>query len=155
MISMDAIDEQILGLLRENARQSFSEIGRRVQLSTNAAAARVRRMEEGGIILGYTILTGQDELGPPGGLEVFVDVRLGIETDYDAFATSIDHIDQIVEAIHVTGPYDYLLRAFVPHTRALDFLLRRLKKDCGASQTQTRLALRQAGAQPAPAKWRR
>ncbi|GAA4382498.1 Lrp/AsnC family transcriptional regulator [Agromyces bauzanensis] len=139
---MDAIDEQILGLLREDARRSFSDLGRRVGLSTNATAARVRRMEEDGIILGYTVLTGGAALGPRGGLEVFIDVRLDSETDYDDFTAAIEPMDQIVEAIHLTGPFDYLLRAYAPDTGDLDALLRRLKRDCGAAQTQTRVALR-------------
>lgn len=139
---MDRIDEQIVGLLRENARRSFSELGRQVGLSTNATAARVRRLETEGVILGYTILAGQDVPGPRGGLEVFIDVRLDTETDYETFTTLIKTDRQIVDAIHMTGPYDYLLRAYVPDTRALDLLLRRLKKECGAAQTQTRVALR-------------
>ena len=139
---MDRIDEIILGLLQENARCSFSAIGRVVGLSTNAAAARVRRMEDEGIILGYTVRIGKDAPGPRGGLEVFIDVRLDAATDYDAFLTHIGHIDQIVDAIHMTGPYDYLLRAHTPDTGALDTLLRRLKRECGAAQTQTRIALR-------------
>ncbi|MEV1133111.1 Lrp/AsnC family transcriptional regulator [Rhodococcus coprophilus] len=139
---MDQIDEQIFGELRENARRSFSELGRLVGLSTSATAARVRRMETEGVILGYTVLAGQDAPGPRGGLEVFIDVRLDTETDYDTFTARIETVHQVVEAIHMTGPYDYLLRAYVPDTRALDLLLRRLKSECGAAQTQTRVALR-------------
>lgn len=139
---MDQIDEKILSLLQENARRSFSELGRLVGLSTNAAAARVRRLEDDEIILGYTVVTGKDAPGPRGGLEVFIDVRLDSETDYDAFLARIEPIRQIVDAIHITGPYDYLLRAYTPDTAALDALLRRLKRECGAAQTQTRIALR-------------
>lgn len=150
MGSVDAIDEQILGLLQENARRSFSDLGRRIGLSTNAAAARVRRMEDDGIIVGYTVLTGAEALGPRGGLEVFIDVRLDNETDYDAFTAAIEPMGQIVEAIHLTGPFDYLLRAYAPDTGALDTLLRRLKKDCGAADTQTRVALRPTTAPVSP-----
>lgn len=139
---MDRTDEKILSLLQENARRSFSELGRLVGLSTNATAARVRRLESEGIILGYTVLTGKDAPGPRGGLEVFIDVRLDAATDYDTFTTNIASIDQIVDAVHMTGPYDYLLRAHTPDTGTLDTLLRRLKRDCGAAQTQTRVALR-------------
>ncbi|WP_106813973.1 Lrp/AsnC family transcriptional regulator [Microbacterium timonense] len=139
---MDATDANILGLLRENARSSFSELGRLVGLSTNATAARVRRMEADGIIVGYTVVTGTDAPPSAGGLEVFIDVRLDAATDYDAFTASIAPIQHIVDAVHMTGSYDYLLRAFVPDTRTLDTLLRRLKKECGAAQTQTRVALR-------------
>ena len=66
---MDRLDEQILGILTDNARCSLSEIGRQVGLSTNAAAARVRRLEDDGIILGYTVVTGQDAPELRGGLE--------------------------------------------------------------------------------------
>ncbi|WP_456694736.1 Lrp/AsnC family transcriptional regulator [Aeromicrobium sp. P5_D10] len=139
---MDDIDQQLFGLLREDARRSFSELGRRVGLSTNAAAARVRRLEDGGVIAGYTVVTGDEAPAPRGGLEVFIDVRLDSSTDYDSFTANIERVSQIVEAVHMTGPYDYLLRAYVPDTGALDMLLRTLKKDCGAAQTQTRVALR-------------
>lgn len=143
LLGMDAKDDKILGLLRANARSSFSELGRRVQLSTNAVAARVRRMEQEGTIVGYTVQTGGDVPAARGGLEVFIDVLLGPGTDYDSFVDSLRPLDQVVEAIHMTGGFDYLLRAHVADTGALDMLLRRLKKDCGAAQTQTRVALRQ------------
>jgi len=139
---VDVIDEKILGLLKENARRSFSELGRLVGLSTNATAVRVRRLESDGIILGYTVLTGQDAPRPRAGLEVFIDVRLDADTDYETFAAKVGAIEQIVDAVHMTGPYDYLLRAYTRDTAALDRLLRRLKKECGAAQTQTRVALR-------------
>lgn len=139
---MDGIDEQIIGHLRENARRSFSELGRLVGLSTNATAARVRKLEAEGTILGYTLLEGANAPGPRGGLEVFVDVCLDPELDYETFTARIKPVREVVEAIHMTGPYDYLLRAYVPDTGALDRLLRRLKKECGAAQTQTRVALR-------------
>lgn len=135
----------ILRLLQENARRSFSELGRLVGLSTNAAAARVRRLEADGIILGYTVLTGLDAPSSRGGLEVFIDVRLDAGTDNDTFTRALETIDQIVDAVHVTGPYDYLLRAHTADTVSLDQLLRRLKRECGAVQTQTRVALRSPG----------
>ena len=130
-----------------DARTSFSEIGRRVGLSTNAAAARVRRMQDDDVILGFTVITGPHAPKPHSGLEVFIDVRLDADTDYDAFIRAIGPIDQIVDAVHMTGPYDYLLRAHVRDASVLDTLLRRLKKDCGATQTQTRVALREPATQ--------
>jgi len=139
---MDALDEQIIGLLQENARRSFSDLGRTIGLSTNATAARVRRLEESGIILGYTIRTGSDAPDPRGGLEVFIDVRLDEATDFDVFAERVGSIGEIVDAVHMTGPYDGMVRAFTRDTASLDRLLRRLKKECGAAQTQTRVALR-------------
>lgn len=139
---MDALDEEILGLLRRNARRSLSDIARQVELSSNAVAARVRRMEADGVILGYTIVTDAERAEPSRGLEVFIDVRFDEQTDGDQFLAAIGSVRQIVDAVHVTGPYDYLVRARVSDTAALDGLLKYLKKSCGVVQTQTRVALR-------------
>lgn len=142
LLRVDGLDEQIIGHLRENARCSFSDLGRMVGLSTSATAARVRRLEADGVILGYTIRTGQDVPGPRGGLVLFIDVRLATDTRGEAFLERVRDIRSIAEAIHVTGPFDYLLRVYVPDTGALDRLLQRLKTECGVAQTQTRVALR-------------
>lgn len=139
---MDAIDNTILGILRENARISFSELGRRVELSTNAVSARVRRLEATGIILGYRAVLASDAADPVSGLESFIDVRLHADTDSADFLSWALAEQAIRDAVHVTGPYDYLLHVAVPNTKALDALLRRLKVEAGAVQTQTRLALR-------------
>jgi Lrp/AsnC family leucine-responsive transcriptional regulator len=137
---MDALDDRIIGLLTADARRSFSDLGREVGLSTNAVAARVRRMERTGVILGYTLVT--DTPAGPGGLEVFIDVRLDQDTEGDAFLEALRPLPQIADAVHVTGPFDYLLRAVVPDSAALDALLKHLKRSCGVGQSQTRLALR-------------
>lgn len=139
---MDALDTQIIGLLQENARRSFSDLGRQVGLSTSATAARVRRLEAEGVILGYTILTEPSGLAERGRLEVFIDLRLDADTDNEAFTNKVADIRDVVDAVHMTGPFDYLLRAYVRDTSTLDKLLRRLKQECGAAQTQTRIALR-------------
>jgi Lrp/AsnC family leucine-responsive transcriptional regulator len=47
---LDAYDRKILALLQENARLGFSEIGRRIHLTSPAVAERVRRLEEAGVI---------------------------------------------------------------------------------------------------------
>lgn len=139
---MDAIDNIILGILRDQARISFSELGRQVELSTNAAAARVRRLEATGVILGYRAVLASDAIDPVSGLESFIDVRLHADTDSSTFLAWATAEPVIRDAVHVTGPYDYLLHVVIPNTKALDGLLRRLKSEAGAIQTQTRLALR-------------
>ena len=139
---MDSTDSIILGILREDARISFSELGRRIGLSTNASAARVRRLESTGLILGYRAVLAADVPDPTSGLEAFIDVRLHADTDSASFLVWARAEPSIRDAVHVTGPYDYLVQAVVADTTALDGLLRRLKKDAGAIQTQTRLALR-------------
>ncbi|MWV58645.1 Lrp/AsnC family transcriptional regulator [Rathayibacter sp. VKM Ac-2754] len=139
---MDTRDDEIIGALRENARASFSEIGRRVGLSTNATAARVRRLEAAGVILGYRVVLDTEVAEPASGLEAFVDVRLDPARSSEEFLEWASRLPETRDAVHVTGAYDYLLHIRVRDTAALDRLLRRLKNEGGATHTQTRLALR-------------
>ena len=140
---MDAKDSDIIDVLRTDGRASFSDIGRRIGLSTNATAARIRRLEEVGVILGYRVILGSDApTDSTAGLEAFIDVRLDPSRDSEEFLVWTRRVPEITDAVHVTGAYDYLLHIRVSGTATLDRLLRTLKNDGGATHTQTRLALR-------------
>jgi Lrp/AsnC family transcriptional regulator, leucine-responsive regulatory protein len=138
---MDAIDSEIVGILQHDGRASFSAIGRNVGLSTNAVAARVRRLETSGVIIGYRAVLAEST-AVEGGIEAFVDVRLRPDQDADDFLERVNKDAVVGDAVHVTGPYDYLLHIQVRDTADLDRLLRRLKTTAGVAQTQTRIALR-------------
>jgi len=149
---VDPIDEIILGILQQDGRASFSDLGRQVGLSTNAAAARVRKLEATGVILGYRAVLAAEAPGAPVGIETFIDVRLLPGQDSDDFLAWARSERLIAEAIHLTGPYDYLVRARVHDTAELDRLLHRMKSGAGVAQTQTRIALGSPGepGQPRP-----
>ena len=144
---MDPIDSAILRELSTDARLPYREMGRRVGLSANATAARVRRLVADGTIRRFTILTGpgpaSDATGRAG-LEVFIDLRLRPDVTYEDFASarSSGSFPEVLDAVHLTGSYDYLIHAVVSDAAALDRLVRRLKREAGAAQTLTRLAMR-------------
>lgn len=142
ILCMDRIDSEIIDILRGDGRASFSAVGRRIGLSTNATAARVRRLEQDGVILGYRAVLASEAHEPSAALEAFVDVRLDPLSDSEDFLAWAQRIPEVVDAVHVTGAYDYLVRIRVRDTAALDRFLRSIKKDGGATHTQTRLALR-------------
>ncbi|MEO3973291.1 Lrp/AsnC family transcriptional regulator [Streptomyces sp. CAU 1734] len=145
---MDAIDSEILGALREDARISYRDLGVRVGLSANAAADRVRRMVRDGVIQGFTTLIDPTAGGRPG-LVVFIDVTLRLDTTNEEFERVVLRLPGITEVVHVTGEHDYLVRARAADPAALDALLRALKRDAGVAQSSTRIALRAAGGGPA------
>jgi Lrp/AsnC family leucine-responsive transcriptional regulator len=139
---VDALDSEIIDVLRADGRISFSELGRRIGLSTNATAARVRRLEHSGVITGYRAILGADAPVAEDGLEAFIDVRLDPARKSEEFLEWTRRIPEIRDAVHVTGAYDYLVHIRVAGTAALDRLLRSMKNEGGATHTQTRLALR-------------
>src|SRR4029450_4406405 len=60
---MDAIDRQIVALLRQDARRSFQSIGQHVSLSAPAVKRRVDRLEGEGVLRGYTALVDPGRFG--------------------------------------------------------------------------------------------
>ncbi|MEU6295404.1 Lrp/AsnC family transcriptional regulator [Streptomyces erythrochromogenes] len=140
---MDRLDREILGILQQDARISYRDLGVRVGLSANATADRVRRMRRDGVIRGFTVLV-DPAADTAGGLVVFIDVTLRQDTTNEEFERQVAKLPGITEAVHVTGAHDYLVRARAADPAALDALLRRLKREAGVAQSNTRIALRAA-----------
>jgi Lrp/AsnC family transcriptional regulator, leucine-responsive regulatory protein len=136
----DDVDREILGALVKNGRASYRELGALVGLSANAAADRVRRLVARGVITGFTATL--DPAASGRGLHALVDVRLGPDRESDEFAAQVSGLDAVVDAVHVTGRFDYHLRVACRDTLELDELLRRLRRRMGVVETETRIVLR-------------
>ena len=145
---MDATDREILSQLLRNGRVSFRDLGASVGLSANAAADRVRRLRRDGVITGFTATV---DLGAAGrGLVALIDVRLAASGTNEAFERATAKLEPVTDAVHVTGRFDYQLRVACRDTAELDRLLRHLKRDGGATETETRVVLRSAFTRGAP-----
>ncbi len=136
----DPTDREILGVLATRGRISWSELGRIVHLSPNAAAERVRRLEARGVIVGYAALVDHSALGRP--FEAMVDVIAHPGIDRSALEESLREEPAVVDAVHLTGSHDYLLHIRCRDATELDELLMRMKADGGVAQTTTRVVLR-------------
>jgi Lrp/AsnC family leucine-responsive transcriptional regulator len=137
---MDAVDREILVALMDNARLSFRELGERVSLSANATAERVRRLQERGVIIGFTAILDSAAAGR--NLVALIDVRLSGPAEMERFERLVGTLDSITEATHVTGRFDYQVRVACRDTTELDSLIRTLKARGGVVETDTRLGLR-------------
>ena len=60
---MDYLDQQILMKLKENARQSASDISKEIHLSVSTVIDRIRKMESSGVIESYTVITDEKKTG--------------------------------------------------------------------------------------------
>jgi len=139
---MDSTDREILGELMRNGRLSFRDLGAAVGLSANAAADRVRRLRRDGIITGFTATVDPGAAGR--GLVALIDVRLTAAGTNEEFEVAAAKLEPVTDAVHVTGRFDYQLRVACRDAAELDRLLRHLKRECGVSETETRVVLRSA-----------
>ena len=135
---MDAIDREIVRTVQSDPRISYRDLGRAVGLSPNAAADRLRRLLRSGVL---QILAVVDP-GADVRLRVLIDVQLRQDQSDDAFEAALRDLPAITEANHVTGAFDYLMRADLPDAASLDRLLRELKQRTGVAATNTRVILR-------------
>ena len=139
-MEMDDIDRKIVEALKENGRESASEISRKVSLSIPATAERIRKLEENGILEQYTVKLNRQKMGFRLLAMVFVNVER--TQDIENFRKSVVLCPEVIECHHMAGEYDYLLKVLCEDTAALEaFLSKRLKAIRGVAKTNTIVVL--------------
>jgi Lrp/AsnC family leucine-responsive transcriptional regulator len=137
---LDETDFQIINLLVANGRASFAQIGAEVGLSPHGAADRVRRLQQAGVITGYTATVALENVGRA--LDAFIDVQLMPRTSPETFEAFLATLPAVQEVAFVTGRYDYHVRAACRNADDLDETVRAIRREGGAAQTETRIVLR-------------
>ena len=119
---MDTIDQQLVRLLSDDARLSMADLGRTVGLSRTATLARVRRLEESGVIRGY-----HAEVSMSPHEEHVARVGIVLNTpDTAAYARRLLSVDQVTDAESVAGEFDLLARVAAGSAAQLDEVLDRI-----------------------------
>ncbi len=143
MHPLDAIDRKILRFLQHDARASLQDVGRAAGLSTSPTYERIRKMEQTGLIEGFTVRLNAQALGLND--TVLVQLTLDSHTDntLEKFGETLAAIPEVVEAYLVSGDYDYLLRVAVKDTRDYERLLReKIYKIKGIQHSKSSFVLR-------------
>ena len=120
---LDATGWEILRALQENARVSWSVLGRRVGLSAPAVAERVRRMEDAGLITGYRAQVDPARAGQP--LSAFVQMRCTTGRCL-LKTTRAEDFPEVLEIHKLSGNACSMLRVRVASMRHLEGLFERL-----------------------------
>lgn len=135
MTELDGVDRQLLALLVADGRRSYADLARETGLSTSAAHQRVRRLEQRGVVSGYTALVDPDALGLP--LAAFVSVK---PIDAAAPDDAPERLRDLsaVEACHsVAGDESYILQVRVGGPAELEALLQEIRTVAGVSTRTT------------------
>ena len=107
---LDATDRRILHELCANARIPVTELARKVGLSKTPVAARIRAMEEMGLITGYRAMLSPIQLGL---IHVtYVEVKLSDtrQKALEQFNAAVREIPEVEECYMIAGGFDYLLK---------------------------------------------
>ena len=114
---LDRIDRALLRQLQRDARLTQEQLAEQVGLSASAVQRRLRRLEQLGVIRGYTATLDPAAIGL--GLSAVISVRLekhraeNLRSPLDAFRAAVAGWPEVVECLALTGEMDYLLRVHV------------------------------------------
>ena len=136
---MDAIDQQIVALLREDARRSFQSIGSRVGLTAPAVKRRVDRLESDGVIRGYTATIDPARFGwsTHAFVALFCEGRMAAQEVREAVAGN----PEVEAAWTVAGEASAMLHVRARDTAHLEEALERIRDAPGVTRTQTQIVL--------------
>jgi Lrp/AsnC family transcriptional regulator of ectoine degradation len=117
MKRLDKIDLELLSILARDGRLSKSELARRVGLGPTSCWERIQKLEQAGVITGYSADVSVRALGPS--VTMFVTVELGEHRtqNFDRFEREVARYDEIVGCWALGGGYDYLIQVI---TRDID-----------------------------------
>jgi Lrp/AsnC family leucine-responsive transcriptional regulator len=138
---MDDVDNQLVALLRRDARLTMADLGRQVGLSRTATLARVRRLEEAGVIRGYhaevELAASDDHVA-----------RVGIvvqTSDPAGYVRRLLALRGVTEAETIAGEYDLLVRVSAATSGELDEILDRITSWRETVRTTTFMVLKRYG----------
>lgn len=117
---LDDIDRKLLGILSANARISLKELAAEAGLSSPSTAERLRKLDERGVITGYTVDVDPRMLGYT--LQAIVRVR-PLPGQLHIVERMIQEMPQCVECDKVTGDDCFVARILVRNMEELDGLL--------------------------------
>jgi len=137
-VELDDTDAQLLRLLVADGRRSYTDLAKDTGLSTSAVHQRVRRLEQRGVITGYTARVAPGAVGLP--LTAFVSVTPIDPAAPDDAPDRLTHL-AAVEACHsVAGTESWILKVRVGGPGELEALLSEIRSAAGV-QTRTTVVL--------------
>lgn len=152
---LDRYDMKILQVLSRDGRISWSDLAEEIGLSLTPTLRRVRKMEQAGLIKGYTAILDQSWL--TGAMPVFISVKL--ERQIDEILTGVEEVianlPEVVGGYLMSGSNDYLLHAFVRDLEHYRDLLGQLTKMTGIAHIESSFVLKSFKERSAPTIRRR
>lgn len=141
-VDLDRIDRHILSLLTRDGRMSHAAIAKEVGLSGPAIHERVRKLEQRGVITGYTAILDPEQMARPHA--AFVLVTLSEGSEYAADEPIVEKIcaePDVLEFHRIAGQDCYLIKIRTATNGDVERLLRRIRSINGVARTRTTIVL--------------
>lgn len=138
MLAMDAIDQQLIALLRTDARTNVAALAKALGVSRGTVTNRITRLEDSGVIVGYTVRLRPD--AQPNEISAWMSVAVdGNQTR--AVIASLLGEPGVAELHDTNGRWDLLAGLRATSLTELSQVLERIRLIRGISSTETSLHL--------------
>ncbi|MFC4693688.1 Lrp/AsnC family transcriptional regulator [Geodermatophilus arenarius] len=136
---MDAVDRQLIDLLRANGRASIAELARQVGLSAPAVHERVGKLEASGVVLGYRAVVDPAALGLD--VTALIGVIESDAVDDTGVEAALRAMPEVEDCWRVAGSEGYVLKVRVTDIPALEAAINALNRIEGVARTRTTVVL--------------
>ncbi len=133
----DKIDERIIEFLRNDSRESFVDIGKKLKLSESAVRRRVKNLVDNGTIKKFTV-----ELGEENATSAIVLVSVDSTTETSKVSSKLAKLDGVKTVYEITGQYDITTIISAPNISEINASIDALRKIPGVTDTNTVIILR-------------
>jgi Lrp/AsnC family transcriptional regulator, leucine-responsive regulatory protein len=134
----DDIDARIVAAVAADGRATLADISQLVGLGTSAVQARLRRLEQRGVITGYRAVVDAESVGKP--LSAFVEITPLDPAQPDNAPELLEHLTEIEACHSIAGDASYMLFVRVATPRALETLIRDIRL-AASVRTRTTIVL--------------
>lgn len=133
----DKVDEKIIEYLREDSRESFVDIGKKLKLSESAVRRRVKQLVDSGTIKKFTLELGEENL-----TSAIVLVSVDSATDTSKVSTRLAKLEGVKTVYEITGQYDITTIISASNISEINTSIDALRKIPGVIDTNTVIILR-------------
>jgi Lrp/AsnC family leucine-responsive transcriptional regulator len=152
MPTLDETDRKIIDLLQANARATNAEIAEQVGLTASSVFERIRKLEQRGVIRGYTVQVDAEALGRP--LTAFIRLTVAYDERHAPGVAALRADPDVLECYSVAGEDCFILKTRVDGPAALEALITRIRQKLTVQRSVTMIALsavKEGGSVPAGA----
>ena len=139
IVKLDQVDRDILNILQIDGRSSASHIAEEIGMSIPAVTDRIKKLQESGVIMGFTTLLDHRKVGLD--VSAFITVISESSSHYSDVVLQANKTPEIIQCFTTTGIGSHILLAITKNSTSLEKLLRIIQGWPGIMRTETQMIL--------------
>jgi Lrp/AsnC family transcriptional regulator for asnA, asnC and gidA len=142
ILDIDNVDLKIISLLNEDAKTPYTEIAKKVFVSSGTVHVRMKKLEDMGVVKSATLTIDFSKLGYD--ISAFLGIYLEKSSLYDSVIEKLQGIAEVVSAYYTTGNYSIFAKIICRDTNHLRLVLDKIQKVDGIDRTETLIVLEES-----------